>query len=243
MIQPHKLFVEPYFGAGHVLFAKDPEDSSEIVNDLDRELTNFWDVIKDKDKFDEFKFLIALTPFSEIEYHRAKVFPEEPPARAVAFFIRNRMSRQALEQDYATPTRRLRSGMNEHVSAYLGAVDGLPILHERLQRVQIYNRPALELILQTDGPDTFFYLDPPYMEETRESVGQYKFEMTDSDHVRLLFVLSKIKGKFLLSGYPSAIYEDARQRYGWKSLTFDVPNHSSSSKKKETKSETVWYNY
>jgi hypothetical protein len=52
---PHRHYVEPYFGSGRVLFARDPQDRrlwlaetssqrgvSELVNDLDGQLVNFW---------------------------------------------------------------------------------------------------------------------------------------------------------------------------------------------------------
>jgi DNA adenine methylase len=42
MMPPHLHYVEPFAGGLSVLLAKDPEGVSEVVNDLDGELSNFW---------------------------------------------------------------------------------------------------------------------------------------------------------------------------------------------------------
>ncbi|MDE1971025.1 MAG: DNA adenine methylase [Patescibacteria group bacterium] len=245
MIQPHITYVEPYFGSGAVLFRKDPNESAEVVNDLDGELMNFWTVMREH--FDDFYRLICLTPFHEDVFNLALDFESDDPVkRAWAFYIRNRMSRQGLERDFATLTKkRQRGGMQEQVSSYLGSVEQLPEISLRLQRVLVYNRDALDIIEELDSEDTFFYCDPPYLHETRffNARSTYKYEMSDIQHTILLKTLAGIQGKFILSGYPSVLYYDYAKRFGWKSLTFDVPNSASAEETKELKPETVWYNY
>ena len=98
------------------------------------------------------------------------------------------------------------ANMNEQASAWLTAIEGLPAVHERLKRVVILNRDVLDVIRQQDGPDTLFYCDPPYLKETCASKDVYAHEMTDTQHLQLLELLNGIKGKFLLSGYPSGLY-------------------------------------
>src|SRR6516225_8713937 len=65
---PHLHYVEPFFGSGQVLFARDPKDRrlwwtertsdgripdgvSEVINDLHGDLMNFYAVLKDPDGF------------------------------------------------------------------------------------------------------------------------------------------------------------------------------------------------
>ncbi len=64
----HSHYVEPYFGGGSVLFAKNPEGVSEVVNDIHYELSNFWACLQGKESFAEFKRRIDATPFSEVEW-------------------------------------------------------------------------------------------------------------------------------------------------------------------------------
>jgi DNA adenine methylase len=134
--------------------------------------------------------------------------------------------------------------MNEQVSAWLSAVDGLPELHARLRRVELWNRPALQMIQDLDDEDTLFYLDPPYMTGTRSSGGEYgPNEMSDEDHEDLLNLIVRIKGKFILSGYDSPLYQQYERKFFLNRREFDTSNHASSSKIKEVKKEILWTNY
>ncbi len=74
----------------------------------------------------------------------------------------------------------MRRQMNEQASAWWTCVDGLPAVSARLRRAIVVNRPAREVIRQQDGSKTLFYLDPPYLHETRASTEAYKHEMSES---------------------------------------------------------------
>lgn len=252
LMPPHKHYVEPYFGGGAVLLEKDPEGVSEVANDINGELTNFWATLADRAGFQEFKRTVEAVPFSESVWKNASE-SEPPPGwnatvdpmhRAVAFFIRCRQSRAGKFRDFATLSRkRTRRGMNEQASAWITAVDGLQDVHERLRRVVILNRDALDVIRQQDGPDTLFYLDPPYLHETRKSKDDYAHEMTQDQHADLLETLSTIDGAFLLSGYPSPTYDYAEGQYGWWHVDFDLPNNAAGGKSKRRMTERVWMNF
>jgi DNA adenine methylase len=58
-------YVEPYAGGLAVLMALDPEGISEVVNDLNGDLTNFWRVMQDADKFEAFRRIVKCVPFSQ----------------------------------------------------------------------------------------------------------------------------------------------------------------------------------
>lgn len=246
---PHTLYREPFFGGGAVLFRKPCEGISEAVNDIDHRLTNFWNALKHDGWFEEFRRIIDATPLSEWEFNKAEFFqnPEMTgPLVAAEFFIQYRQSRQGLGKDFATPTCRTRRGMNENVSAWLSAVEGLPEAHARLKRVEIRNMDACEFIRKYDHTDALFYCDPPYLHETRHGNGankDYAHEMDQQDHMTLLVVLSSIKGRFLLSGYRSRMYDRATEEYGWRRVEKEIDNKASSKKSKEKKMECLWMNY
>jgi DNA adenine methylase len=247
----HAHYVEPFFGGGSVLLQKDPENVSEVANDLNGWLTCFWRVLADPALFDLFHRQVAATPLSEQLWLEASesvsgefVPTSDDVSAAVAFFICARQSRQGLMRDFATLSRnRTRRGMNEQASSWLTSVDGLPEIHARLRRVVILNRPAIKVIEQQDGQNTLFYLDPPYLHETRSTTDEYAHEMTTADHAALLDALADVEGKFLLSGYPSALYADAAKRCGWHCVTKAIDNKASSAATKEVKTECLWANY
>ena len=82
--------------------------------------------------------------------------------------------------------------MSGVVSRWLGGVDALPEISERLLRVQIENRPAIDVIKLYDSPETLFYCDPPYVHETRGDSSAYRFEMTDEQHEELAGILNSV---------------------------------------------------
>ena len=253
------LFREPYFGGGAVLFRLDPEGLSEAVNDIHHFLTTFWNVLANENQFKYFHRIISAVPFCEEKWksavdilvwcqtqqsHIAGHLSHSRPATAAAFFICYRQSRQGLGKDFATPTKRLRRGMNENVSAWLSAVEGLPEAHERLKRVEIRNMDALKFIKKYDDPKAVFYCDPPYLIETRHgNGGEYEHEMTDKQHADLLVVLGGIDGRFLLSGYHSELYDTWADIGGFRCHEKQIPNQASSKKTKEKMTECVWTNY
>ena len=121
-------------------------------------------------------------------------------------------------------------------------MEGLPAVHARLKRVAILNRPALDVIRQHDGPATLFYCDPPYRHETRTAKKVYgAFEMNEADHRALLGALLECRGKVMLSGYPSELYN--RALVGWAQHTFDLPNNAAGGPTKGRETEVVWCNF
>jgi DNA adenine methylase len=64
-----------------------------------------------------------------------------------------------------------------------------------------------------DTKETFFYLDPPYLPETRRR-GGYRHELTTQDHTELLEIIKELKGKVLISGYPNPLYENSLKDWG-----------------------------
>ena len=235
--------VHPYGGGLGEFWNWRREGVSEVVNDIDGRLGNLWLILQNPEMFKDFQTQLQMTPFSEEVFNHAEHQQHKDIIGAVNFFIRVRQSRQGLAHDFATLSRtRTRRGMNEQVSAWLSAVEGLPAIHARLQQVVILCRPALDVIAQQDGPKTFFYCDPPYLHETRTATNAYAYEMTREDHKKLLYALSHIKGLFALSGYHSNLYDSWAAVHGYKCHEREIDNKASSSATKEKKVECLWTN-
>jgi hypothetical protein len=68
--------------------------------------------------------------------------------------------------------------------------------------------------------------------------------MTEDDHEELLGVLAGIKGRFLVSGYHSKLYDNAARRHGWRlQHEFDLPNHAAGGRTKRRMTDCLWSNY
>jgi DNA adenine methylase len=185
-------------------------------------------------------------PFSEREWRDAHARLEgltEPVSRAVAFYVECRLSFSGRRTGFAAITRnRLRQGMNEQAAAWMTAVEGLPAVHARLRRVAILERDALKVLRQFDSPQTLFYLDPPYLHTTRSTTTEYgQQEMSEQQHVELLQLLLGLKGKVMLSGYPSPLYDQTLA--GWEIVDFELPNNSAFGPDKDRMTERLWCNF
>ncbi len=254
MMPKHLNYVEPYFGGGSVLFRRDPEDPSlwmdghkgvsEVINDLDGEVSNFYQVLRHAHMFKIFKRDVGLTPFDGHEYADAAPCEYDAPVdRARKFFVRNRQSLAGRMKSFTGITKtRTRGGMSNEVSAWLSAIDGLDKVHERLRRVLVLPPwPALKVIEKFDAPETLFYLDPPYVSATRVSSDVYGHEMDDSEHWKLLQTIEECKAKVMISGYPSEIYDHFLD--GWHRIEISIANHASGAKEKPVKTEVIWANF
>lgn len=235
-------YCEPFAGSAAVLLNR-PPSPVETYNDIDGEVTNFFRVLREHSG--ELIKQIGLTPFSREEFYKAcgPYHGLGEVERARRFFVRARQVRTGLAQTaslgrWANCKNTSRAGMSGVVSRWLGSVDMLPAIAERLLRVQLENRPAAEAIRLYDDKRTLFYCDPPYPHEVRGDAKAYGFEMSNGEHENLAGLLRKVKGKVAVSGYRCALMD---KLYGdW--VRVDAPAKKCHSVKR-ARSEALWINY
>lgn len=236
-------YCEPFAGSAAVLLNREAS-SVETYNDIDGEVVNFFRVLRTKKE--QLIEAIGLTPFSREEFSVAVTTDGETLSdleRARRFFIRARQVRTGLAQTatlgrWANCKNTSRAGMSGVVSRWLGSIAALPEIAERLLRVQIENRPALEVVRLYDDRRTLFYCDPPYLHETRGDCKAYRFEMGTTDHAELAKTLGGINGMAAVSGYRCDAMDSFYQ--GWR--RFDAPRKQCHSIKK-LRQEALWMNY
>lgn len=236
-------YCEPFAGSAAVLLNR-PPSPVETYNDIDGEVVNFFRMLRNQQE--ELIQAIGLTPFSREEL---RIAAEEPTGdlteleRARRFFVRARQVRTGLAQTasegrWAHCKLTSRAGMAGAVSRWLGSVEGLSEIVQRLLRVQIENAPAIEVIHRYDSEETLFYCDPPYPHDSRGDANAYRYEMSDRDHEKLAETLRSVKGKVALSGYHcnllDKLYKD------WNCI--DAPAKQCLSVK-QLRTEVLWTNY
>lgn len=207
---PHVCFVDVFGGSGTVLWNKSPSPV-EVYNDLHSEVVNFFRVLREQpDKLIE---QLNLTPYSREEYKACLNCAEEPIDRARAFFVVARqvsrgLATTASEGRWCYVRSESRKGKSLVVSRWLGAIEYLEELVERIRYVTIENLDYKDILSRYDTPDTLFYLDPPYLPEVRPGGTAYKHEFNAANHEEMLDLITKLKGKVLLSGYENKLYSD-----------------------------------
>ena len=233
----YSIYIEGFGGGASVLFAKE-RDKLEIYNDLGRNVYSLFKVLSDKELFEQMKEKLDLTYYSS---DIRKEFIEDLKRndlslvdRAYKYFYVNRSSFNSVG-GFSTSLC-VRRNMSKSVSDYLSAIDGLSEVHNRLSSVIIENRNIFDLIEKYDDENTFFYLDPPYIHDTRSSGTEYECEMSDEEHENFVNMLLNGKGKFLVSGYEHPIYRKLVDN-GWNLYKYDSVNACSD------RTECLWYNY
>ena len=130
--------------------------------------------------------------------------------------------------------------MSGVIRRWLGGVEQLEFIAERLLRVQIENRPAVDVIKLYDSKETLFYCDPPYIHETRGDTNSYGFEMDDDDHRKLAEALNAIDGLAAVSNYECELMEELYPASKWTKLySAEKIIHST----KGVRQEVLWVNY
>jgi len=214
----HKIYVEPFGGSASVLFAKEPSEL-EVYNDLDKGLVNFFKVLADPNLFEQFKRRVEGLPYARqmwYDYRDEWKTEEDPVLRAAKWFYVARGSFGGLFGNAwcfgTTKSSRAPSWMN--------CIPNLAEFHKRVRRVQIECHPYEKILEAYDSHETLFYLDPPYVHDTRKS-GKYRYELTNEEHKEMISRILKVKGMVVLSGYRHEIYEQLL-KHGWQTKEINV---------------------
>lgn len=183
-IPPHKVYVEPFAGGASLFWRKEPV-SKEVLNDLDeryafllRFLKNASDEQLERLKNKDY------SPSEEKFNKLKKLDPRDDVERAYKLIYLNMHSYGGCMESFA---HRKREGIR------CGYITQPEDYRQRLKNTIIENKDFEKIIRKYDSPDTFFYLDPPYMDE------DIKNEDPEAFKKRLFEACRKIKGKFLLS--------------------------------------------
>lgn len=246
LIPKHQVYVEVFGGGGSLLFAKKPA-KLDVYNDVDSGLVCLFRVLRDPNRFPEFKDLVDLTPYSREEYYRMRNTwskQEDELHKAHQFFCSVGMSFSGIvgnSWSHVTKSTKVNRAKHRFRSKDLDSA------HKRLLACQIDHRSFEKILSAYDSDNVFFYLDPPYVHHTRRG-GTYRHEIQNADQVELVSILLGLKGKAMLSGYPNKLYKPL-ERAGW--FVYDYEIASSAAGKTErskltgkgtgqTRHERVW---
>lgn len=229
---PHVTYIEPFFGAGSVFFAK-PRSRIEVINDRNVGIVNFYDCLRAWPE--DLARAVALTPYSRYEHQRVQgadlnqmpTTKAEKLALARQFFVwaNQGRGRAGISEPAGWTFNPRLSRSRTFAEDWATAPDHLLALAQRLQGVYLEYGDALSVVQRWDSEQALHYLDPPYLPATRGNRWDnctYLHEMSAADHEAMAEVLLGCAGMFIISHYECQTYDDLYLLHGWRKLTRPV---------------------
>jgi DNA adenine methylase len=209
LMPPHTRYVEAFGGGASLLLNKVPSEV-EVYNDVNRGAVNFFRVVSDADLFARFLSRVSMLPVSrELYEEHARTWAglHEPIEQAVRWYYVARQSFGGMfGKSWGSVVESTNRGMAQTAASWQSALEALPKIHQRMQRVQIECSDWSDVLDRYSGPGWFAYCDPPYVLGARRA-GGYEHELRDSDHARMIQTLLHYNGAVMLSGYNSPLYD------------------------------------
>ena len=247
LLPVHMTYCEVFGGSGALLFAKTP-GRLEVFNDLDSGVVNFFRVLRDPEQAGALQHQLELTPYAREEYYDCLKhwrLSDNPVEKARQWYAAVMQSMNSSIR--ATGWSSTKKPGSNPAQAWTNNIANLGTLVGRLSHVQIDQRDFEQVIHAYDSPSTCFYLDPPYLPETRRKQRCYDYEMSEADHERMLSCILQIKGMVLLSGYKHSLYHNALA--SWHCIQLDTVCSSAvhahmqeDNEKRYTRTECIWMN-
>lgn len=187
LVPPYKNRVEVTFGAGEYIYHADPPLGLEVANDIDKTLIRMHIIVKNltreqHQQLSQMDWTMSKETFNTLRHSQPQDDIEFLHKYVYLFCARNK-ERPVDEAVFFT----IRGGIG-----YESTADRIWKAHERFKNLIIENMDALDCIKKYDSPDTFFFLDPPY-------IGKERYYTEHSiNWEELCDLLRQIKGKFLL---------------------------------------------
>lgn len=227
------------FGGSGAVIINAPEYHQKTYNDINVDVVNFFTILRNNP--DPLIRAIALTPYARDELDEASYDSIDPIEQARRFFVRSRQSRNGTtyRANRSTWRRVTRSKTFKSIGkTWSETPELLAEIAERFASITVENQDACAVIVDYDSPTTFFYCDPPYVISTRTGGKAYQYEYSEDQHRTLAHTLKGIKGKAMVSGYRSDLYNEIFD--GWIRID-DDPKYAYSAHAMRT--ESIWINY
>lgn len=228
----HDTYVEPFFGSGAVFFNK-PAAKVETINDIDSRIVNFFKVCRDNPN--ELIQKILFTPHSREEYLGSYEVSDDSIEDARRLMVRCWQAIGAKTTDKTGWRSIIEPNGPNTAQEWKYVWERIEEVAYRLKGVQIEQQDAMQLLDRYNRLNVLAYVDPPYLLNTR-SKRMYQHEIDDDYHRELLRLLNRFKGKVILSGYESDMYNNYLT--DWHKLKFKQSAEAGASRM-----EVLWCNF
>ena len=197
---PHKIYIEPFFGAGGMFFNK-PKAKYNIVNDLDSDVFNLFMVVMDRKEELEQAFY-QMPIHSDLLNYWKKNQETDPIKKALRFLFLSNFTFMGSGEIIKTGTENPKSIFLDRLEAAFKIIFDVQFLNCDFRRFFIEARI-------NDTQNTFIYCDPPYL----STDDNYSDSFTEADSIALFDTLHATGCKYAMSEFDNPfILEQARQR-------------------------------
>ena len=226
-------YVEVCGGSGKVLMGI--EGVRRVYSDIGRGLCDLMNVLKCRNKIDNLIYILEQVPYNRANFNRAvkgwNKVGVDPLLRAVYTYQACQWSIVGNMKNFYWSKDPF---VNEHMVAdFYDNLDNLHGFYWIMKDVEVHRRCLFDTITAyKNDPKVFFMIDPPYAVKPREGSKKlkkhYENHFTVDDHRRMVQELLKVKGKVLVCGYETELYDELLEN-GWKRHFLDRITVASSS--------------
>ena len=209
LVPSHDLYTEVFAGGAALLFAKKPVRVN-VINDLNGELVNFYRTIVTD--FDALRLEVLSTIHSREQHDVAWFIYRHPDyfdkiKRAWAIWT---LSRLGFSGIFSNSFSFARTTGKNYPRVQTAKDRFLTELKDLLEQCTIEQDDAMKILVRYDIPTAFHFVDPPYV---GSNIGHYSVMFSEEDLRNLLDILSRLKGKFMLTMYPNDLIQQSSERY------------------------------
>ena len=241
-IPGHTVYCEPFCGASHLLFSKEPS-RVEVINDVDSFLITFFKVVRDTEARQRLIDMLDFMPYSRSLWQEIRSrwkkgnIPGDEVERSMEWFYLNRtcFGGDQLKGGWAVPSI---TGRNP-VQSFRNAIEGMADIAKRLRNVAIENLPYQDCIKRYDSPETSFYCDPPYL----NAEHYYGNSFSQDSHRKLAELLHGVKGKAMVSHYQNSLYDELYRGWHRHEYSSFKGSHKSTGESKPRTVEVLYTNF
>ena len=203
----HKIYIEPFFGAGGMFFSK-PKAKYNIVNDLDSDVFNLFQVVMNQKEELEKAFYMMPIHSDLLEYWKTNK-EQEPIRKALRFLTLSNFT-------YLGKGDIIKYGVESHGKNSFSK--NLDKCFEAIYNVQFINKDFVEVLNSfqiKDAENYFIYCDPPYL-----STGDnYSDSFTEEQTTTLFKTLIDTSCKFAVSEFDNPVILDLAKQHNLEVIT------------------------
>lgn len=216
-------YIEPYCGGANLLLLKE-RSLTEIINDKNESIVSIYQCLRDEPK--EFIRRLSHYKYCEETFEKAKkkIDQEDYLEKSIVEYVLKKMSKAELKNSFS----------NANSLDWKKSIQELHDISHRLEEVFIFNKDAIEIIDTFNSSNALLYCDPPFLYENKSSKKVYSSDMETEIHINLSHALNSFKGKAIISGITSPLYN--RLYKDWTMIRSKI-------KKDGKKAEVIWKNF